>query len=193
MTGMLTTVDVREIYARAGAGFGERVHAVGGRWTEPTPLPGWNVRELVHHLVEEERWTPPLFAGATIAEIGDRFDGDLLGDDAVGAFEAAAAAALAAVQADGAMERTVHLSFGDHPGREYAMQLAADHLVHSWDLARALGADDTLDPEVVRAVRGWFGDLEPAYREMGVIGPRVDVPTGAGEQAQLLGMFGRTP
>lgn len=188
---MLTSVDTREIYARASAGFGDRVHVVGDRWADPTPLPGWTVRDLVHHLVDEERWTPPLFAGSTIEEVGDRFEGDLLGDDPVAAFDEAAAAALAAVRTDGALERTVHLSFGDHPGREYAMQLAADHLVHTWDLSRAIGVDETLDPDAVAAIRGWFAGTEPAYRDMGVIGPRVDVPAGAGPQAELLGMFGR--
>jgi uncharacterized protein (TIGR03086 family) len=183
--------DVREIYARCSAGFTERVHAVGDRWKDPTPLPGWDVRELVNHVVNEERWTPPLFGGSTIGDVGDRFDGDLLGDDPVATVDEAAAAALAAVRADGAVEGVVHLSFGDHPGREYAMQLAADHLVHSWDLARAVGADETLDPDAVIAVLDWFDGTEALYREMGAIGPQVDIPAGSGPQAQLLSRFGR--
>lgn len=190
---MLVSVATLEIYSRASAGFGQRVHDIGARWGDPTPLPGWNVRRLVHHIVEEERWAPPLFGGSTIEEIGSRFDGDLLGDDPAAAFDAASAAAVTAVAADGALERTVHLSFGDRPGHEYAMQLAADHLVHTWDLAVAIGADDTLDPAVVAAVRGWFTAEEATYRAMGVIGPRIEVPVGAGPQAELLGMFGRTP
>ena len=71
------------------------------------------------------------------------------------------------------------------------MQLAADHLVHSFDLARAVGAGETLDPDAVTAVLDWFDGTEALYREMGVIGPRVEVPAGAGPQAQLLGRFGR--
>jgi uncharacterized protein (TIGR03086 family) len=190
---MLTTVHVQEIYARSSAAFGERVHTVDGRWNGPTPLPGYTVRQLVNHLVNEERWTPPLLAGAKIEDVGSRFDGDLLGDDPVAAFDDAAAAALAAVQADGALEGTVHLSFGDHPALEYAMQLAADHLVHGWDLARAIGADETLDADAVTAVREWFESMEATYRDMGVIGPRVEIPADAGTQAQLLAMMGRTP
>jgi uncharacterized protein (TIGR03086 family) len=189
---MRSTSDVQEIYARSSATFGERVHAVDGRWDAPSPLPGWTVRQLVNHLVNEERWTPPLLSGSTIEEVGPRFDGDLLGVDPVAAFDDAAAAALAAVRADGALEGTVHLSFGDHPAREYAMQLAADHLVHAWDLARAIGADETLDADAVTAVREWFPAMEAAYRELGLIGPRVRIPTEAGAQAQLLAMMGRT-
>jgi uncharacterized protein (TIGR03086 family) len=186
-------MDTREIYRRSSAAFAARVHAVDGRWDAPTPLPGWDVRELVHHLVLEERWAPPLFAGETIDDVGGRFDGDLLGADPVDAFDTAAAGALAAVAAEGALDRTVHLSFGDHPGREYAMQLAADHLVHAVDLARALGVDDGLDPEVVDVVLAWFPSTEPLYRELGVIGPRVETEPWAGPQAELLGRFGREP
>lgn len=184
-------MDIREIYARASDGFAHRVHAVDERWDDPTPLPGWDVRELVHHLVHEQRWAVPLLFGATIEEVGARFDGELLGDDPVTAFDVAAAGALAAVRADDDLGRTVHLSFGDHPAGEYVMQLAADHLVHTWDLARALGTDETLDPDLVDAVGAWFGELEAVYREMGVIGPRVDVDGGA--QERLLGRFGRQP
>jgi uncharacterized protein (TIGR03086 family) len=190
---MLMVVDTREVYARSSDCFAERVHVIGDRWAAPTPLPGWDVRALVHHLVEEEVWAPPLLAGKTIAEVGDQFAGDLLGNDPTAAFDAAAAAALDAVRAEGSMERTVHLSFGDFPGQEYVMQLAADHLVHAWDLATALGVDDTLDAEAVEAVATWFADREDAYRAAGAIGPRVEVPASASPQARLIGSFGRTP
>jgi uncharacterized protein (TIGR03086 family) len=191
--GVRTAMDVQEIYARSSTAFGERVHAVDGRWNTPSPLPGWTVRRLVNHLVNEERWTPPLLDGATIEEVGSRYDGDLLGDDPVAAFDDAAAAALAAVRVENALEGTVHLSFGDHPAREYAMQLAADHLVHAWDLARAIGADRTLDTDAVTAVREWFTSMETVYRDTGVIGPRVEIPAEADLQTQLLAMMGRTP
>ena len=89
------------------------------------------------------------------------------------------------------MERTVHLSFGDVPGAEYALQLAADHLVHAWDLARATGGDERLDADVVAAIRPWFADREELYRGAGVIGPRAAVAQSGGSQAELLAMFGR--
>jgi uncharacterized protein (TIGR03086 family) len=190
---MLCCVDVQEVYARCSAEFSARVHTVDGRWAAPSPLPGWDVRTLVNHLVYEERWTPLLFGGATIAEVGTRFDGDRLGDDPVGTIDEAAAAALDTISSEGALDRTVHLSFGDYPSREYAMQLSADHLVHAVDLARALGTDETVDGEVAAAVREWFGSMEEQYRAMGVTGPKVVVPPGSGPQAELLGMMGRRP
>ncbi len=72
------------------------------------------------------------------------------------------------------------------------MQFFADHLVHGWDLARATGQDERLDPELVRACATWFDDREELYREGGVIGPAVAVDR-ADEQSQLLARFGRNP
>jgi uncharacterized protein (TIGR03086 family) len=190
---MTTTLDVPELYRRCSAEFERRVPAAAGRWPEQTPLPGWDVRRLVHHVVEEERWAPPLFAGQTIEQVGTQLEGDLLGADPVAACASAAAEAMAAVTAPGALERTVQLSFGAQPGAEYAMQLAADHLVHAVDLARALGLDDSVDPEAAAAVEQWFGPREAMYREWGVIGPRVEVAADAGPAARLLGMMGRRP
>jgi len=177
---------------RGSEEFGARVSQIRDeQWEAATPDTEWNVRDLVNHLVYENLWTPLLFAGSTIGEVGDRFDGDVLGPDPQGAWRAASAPALAAADAPGAMDRTVHLSFGDFPGREYAMQLFADHLIHAWDLARAIGADERLDAELVGACTAWFVDREDAYRSFGAIAGRPPISPGADAQTRLLAMFGR--
>lgn len=185
-------MNVPDLHQRASREFGARVRLIGDdQWSRPTPCADWDARALVRHLVDENLWTPPLMDGSTVEEVGDRFAGDVLGDDPKGAYDAAAGRAIAALHAEGAMERTVHLSFGDFPGHEYAMQLFADHLVHAWDLAHALGVDERLDPELVAACTEWFASMEEAYRGAGVVGPRPPVPEGADEQTRLLAMFGR--
>jgi uncharacterized protein (TIGR03086 family) len=185
--------DASELHRRAVEAFGARVHAVrDDQWDLPTPCSAWSVRQLVNHLVYENRWTPPIFAGRTIAEVGDRFEGDLLGDDPKAAWDGSAKAAVDAVQEQGATERTVHLSSGDVPGSEYAMQLFADHLIHGWDLATAIGADGRLDPRLVDACARWFAANEEGYRSVGAIGPRPETPPDADTQTRLLAAFGRT-
>src|SRR5258705_5052343 len=82
------------------------------QWSARTPCGEWDVRTLVNHVVSEQRWSVPLFAGATIAEVGDKLDGDLLDDDPVRVAAEAAEDARAAVSGPGAMERTIHLSIG---------------------------------------------------------------------------------
>ena len=176
-------VDQGELHRRAVEEFDARVRAVGDdQWGLPTPCSDWNVRQLVNHLVYENRWTVPLMGGGTIAEVGDRYEGDLLGDDPLDAFRTASAAAAAVATEPGAGERIVHLSFGDVP----------DHLIHAWDLARAVGADERLDPELVGACAAWFASMEATYRAIGAIGDRPETPPGADAQTTLLAAFGRT-
>jgi len=185
-------MNVPDLHQRALDEFGRRVEAIPeGGWSASTPNPEWDVRALVNHIVNENRWTPPLLAGSSIDEVGDRFEGDLLGDNPTDAWEDSSRQAARAVQEDGAMERTVHLSFGDVPGEEYAMQLFADHLIHAWDLVRAIGADEQLDPELVKACSEWFAQREDVYRAAGAIGDRPEVAPDADPQTALLGMYGR--
>jgi hypothetical protein len=134
-----------------------------------------------------------MMEGATIAEVGDRYDGDVLGDDPVKAGRAAAEAAVAATAAGVAAGRTVHLSFGDTPADEYAYQLAADHLVHGWDLAMALRVPPPLDDDLVEALAEWFAEREELYRAAGAIGDRPSDAASTCPQDDLLLAFGRHP
>lgn len=173
--------------------FGRLVHQIRhDQWRLPTPCSDWNVRDLVNHVTGEALWTSPLMAGSTIAEVGDRFDGDVLGATPADAWDAAAAQARTAVIAPGALDRTVHLSFGDTPAAEYVSQLFADHLVHGWDLAGAIGADTHMDPHLVAACAAWFDTVESMYRQAGAIGPRPAVDPDADDQMVLLARFGRS-
>jgi hypothetical protein len=69
--------------------------------------------------------------------------------------------------------------------------LFADHLIHAWDLARAIGADERLDGELVASCASWFEAVEDAYRSAGVIAARPPVAGGADAQTVLLACFGR--
>src|SRR5256885_3868903 len=120
-----------DAYSRSLAEFTDRARQVRpDQWRGPPPCLDWAVRTLINHVVNEDRWTVPLLAGATIADVGDRFDGDLLGADPAGSANDAVKQADAAVAEPGALDRTVQLSFGETPAEEYVRQLFADHLVH---------------------------------------------------------------
>lgn len=187
--------DVGTVFVRSVEEFQARVRAVGAApaWTRPTPCPDWDVRALVSHIVGEQRWAIPLVAGKTVADVGAALDGDLLGPAPQEASQAAAEAAVAAFAEPGAMDRTVHLSFGDFSAADYAWQLAADHLVHAWDLAVAVGADPQLDPDLVAQVARWWEQWEALYRGAGVVAEPVTVGADASDQDRLLGAFGRDP
>ncbi|MFI7062138.1 TIGR03086 family metal-binding protein [Kribbella sp. NPDC050124] len=182
-------MQVVELHNRTVGNFARLVGEVRpDQWTAPTPCTDWNVRELVNHVVGEERWTVPLMEGKTIADVGDSLDGDLLGDDPV---TAAYAAARAAQEAAGAPIEKVHLSYGAEDAPEYLRQLAADHLVHGWDLAAAIGAEAQLDPELVDEVATWFAERADLYRSAGMVADPMEGFTDPGDQ--LIGAFGRDP
>jgi uncharacterized protein (TIGR03086 family) len=182
-------MDVVELHNRTVTNFAELVAEVAdNQWTDSTPCSDWDVRALVNHVVGEERWTVPLMAGKTIAEVGNTLDGDLLGDDPA---RTASDAASEATAAAGRAIDKVHLSYGDEDPHEYLRQLAADHLVHGWDLAVAIGAQPRLNADVVADVGSWFAEREDMYRSVGMIGPHLEGFTTPADQ--LLAAFGRDP
>ena len=184
--------DLRELFSHAVAEFGRRVHEVGDeQWDSSTPCSDWDVRTLVNHLVNEDKWAPPLLEGKTIEEVGDAFDGDLLGADPKKAWEEASQEAVHAAGQGGAEEKTVHVSFGDISGRDYICQLLSDHVIHSWDLARGIGAADTLDSDLVTFVYDYLEPQAEAWRSAGAFGAKVDVPESADKQTKLLALTGR--
>jgi uncharacterized protein (TIGR03086 family) len=179
-------------HRRAASGFARLVASIApDQWAAPTPCTSWSVRDLVNHLTSEALWTPPLLAGRSLAEVGDAFDGDVLGDDPAPAHRDAVIAAIDAVDAAD-LDRLVELSFGRVPARIYVEQLFIDHLVHTWDLARAIGADERLPEDLVAACLAVFAPQEDGYRAAGVIGPRV-ATSRTDPQSRLLAAFGRDP
>jgi uncharacterized protein (TIGR03086 family) len=185
-------MDPYEALTQAVDEVDRRVGGVGDeQWALATPCSEWDVRDLVHHLVYECVWAPPLFEGKTVDEVGDAFEGELLGDDPVTAWKAAAEGMLDAVRIEGVMDRTVHLSFGDFEGRFYAAQLASDLTIHAWDLARAIGGDEMLPAGLVELAWDTTAPMADMGRQVGVFGPVIDAPEGADQQARLLAMVGR--
>ncbi|MEV7186163.1 TIGR03086 family metal-binding protein [Kitasatospora sp. NPDC093102] len=178
-------------YAEALDAFGERVRLITpGQWDSPTPCGGWSVRDLVNHLTGEQLWVPELLMGATIGEVGGRFDGDVLGDDPATAWTDAAEAARKAWAVPGATELTVHLSYGDVSGHYYLDQLTTDLVIHSWDLAQGIGRRTRLPAGLVEFALGEFagyGDLSGS----GLFDPPLPVPEDAGPQTRLLALTGR--
>jgi uncharacterized protein (TIGR03086 family) len=183
-------MDLSTLYRRTMECWAVRVNAVRPeQWEDPTPCRDWTVRDLANHVVGEDLWTVPLAQGRTIEEVGDRFDGDLLGEDPIATALHAAAEAESEVASRLPHGGKVHLSYGLEDLGEYVRQLAADHLVHAWDIAAATDGDTRLDPALVTEVAQWFAEHEDAYRSAGAVGPRA-VLTGS-PQADLLAAFGR--
>jgi len=186
------TTTLLEQYAHALTEFGTRVDLVGdAQWSDPTPCKEWDVRTLVAHVVDEARWAPYLLSGGTVSDAGDRFSDDPLGDDPKAAWREAAAAARGAFAAEGALDHTVSVSAGEMGARDYLWEMTVDATVHAWDLARAVGADERLDPELVRRIHTQREKDPEAFVDIGLFAPPVQVAAHADLQARMLGLMGR--
>ncbi|MGA9774366.1 MAG: hypothetical protein WBU92_00405, partial [Candidatus Dormiibacterota bacterium] len=69
--------------------------------------------------------------------------------------------------------------------------LCADTLVHTWDLARATGLDERLDPEAVAVAHRFLLPRGDQMRVPGGFGPAVEPPPGADDQTRFLCFTGR--
>lgn len=160
-------------------------------WDRPAPCDGWVARDVVDHLVE---WMPPFFLEGwdhTVPDIPSTRT------DPVGAWHALRDALLAALD-DPAAGATRSTPMGEVTLTE-AWESAGlpDLLVHTWDLARATGQDERLDPDEVARLAEAADAMDPAtdeaMRASGHYGPRVEVAPDADAQTRVLAFVGRIP
>nr|WP_269329826.1 TIGR03086 family metal-binding protein [Kineosporia babensis] len=170
--------------------FGARVHGVrDGQWDDKSTCTEWTVRELTNHLVGEHLWAPHLLARETLENVGTRYDGDLVGADPSGAWDAAAAGSAQAWSGADLAGRA-QFSFGEAPLSEYATQMLLDLTVHQWDLARSTGQDEALDPEAVAVSLEYARTNVEKWRDFGITA--APVPTDSTDLAvQLICLTGR--
>lgn len=186
------SLELPELHRAALAATRDLVAGVGDdQWHLPTPCDDWDVRQLVNHIVAGNHWVSPLITGSTIADVGDRLDGDVLGDDPLAAYEASQAEADAAFSAPGAMEAPANVSYGPVPASIYAGHRFLDVLVHGWDLAKGTGQDATLRPDLVEACLAIAEPQADGLASSGAFGTDHDVPDEASPQDRLLALLGR--
>ncbi len=183
--------DPVEMFTRSIDAFMANVARVGpDQWSSPTPCSEWDVRALVNHMTYEQLWAPHLVAGETVEQVGDRYDGDVLGDDPVAtAREAGDGSTAAFLAAD--LDAIVHLSFGDVPCREYLLQMLTDAAVHGWDLATALGHDASIAPDIAALLVPELTGQEEMLAGSGMFAEPIPVPADADHSTRLLAMLGR--
>jgi uncharacterized protein (TIGR03086 family) len=161
--------------------------------SSPSTCDGWDVRALLNHIVSGNWWASELASGKTIAEVGDRLDGDIVGDDPAGEYDRSAAAAAAAFRKPGALDAPCAVSYGPVPGSVYAGHRFVDVLIHGWDVAKATGQDTSLDPALVATAWEVITPQIDLLRGSGMFGSELDVADDADPQTRLLAALGRQP
>jgi uncharacterized protein (TIGR03086 family) len=187
MTDADSTIDWRELQKVAHRTFARHIAAVSD-WSAATPDEQWDVRALVTHVIEEQQWVPLLLAGRSTAEVRSRLQP--LGEDLAAEWDAYSAAAERAWQ-NADLDAPVRLSSDTIPAAHYLAEQVADVIVHTWDLARAVGADDRLDPRLVDAAWSIFEPQKDTLEASGLFASPVPITDDAPLQSRLLALTGR--
>ena len=158
-------------------------------WDAPAPVEGWAARDVVRHLTD---WLPGFLeggAGVTLAR------GPAVDDDPVGAWRVHAAAVQDLLDDPSTASRVLSNRYVGEVPLDVAVDrfYTSDVFQHTWDLARATGQDDRLDPDVCGQLLAEMEPTDALLRSSGQYGPRVPVPDGSDVQARLLGFIGRDP
>jgi uncharacterized protein (TIGR03086 family) len=177
-------------YRNVAARFTETVAGVpADAWDNPAPCEGWVARDVVGHLVG---WFPPLLHDAAGIDLPA---GPSVDDDPLGAWTTLSDAVQQLLDDPTTATKTFsHALAGTHPlDQAIGMFFLGDVLLHTWDLARATGQDERLDPSEVSAMLAGMLPLDEMLRASGQYGPRVEVADDADEQTRLIAFIGRQP
>jgi uncharacterized protein (TIGR03086 family) len=183
-------MDVAEDHRQVAGAFTATVEGVSpSTWDAPAPVEGWVARDVVRHLVE---WLPAFLEGSIgiVLPAGPSVD-----DDPAGAWNAHSQSVQVLLDDPAAATREHDFP---HIGRMALGQAIAtiytpDVFMHRWDLARATGQDETLDPDRCAEMLEGMLPMDDLLRQSGQYGPRVGVPEDADAQTKLLAFIGRTP
>ncbi len=168
--------------------FTERVHGTRS-WDAPAPVEGWTARDVVRHLTD---WLPALLASGADVDLPR---GPSVDEDPVAAWQVHCDGVQAILDdPETASKELVNPHIGRLPLATAIDQFyTSDVFMHTWDLARATGQDDRLDPAFCAQLLGGMEGMEEVIRSSGQYGPRVEVPADADTQTRLLGFIGRDP
>ena len=183
------TTPSDEYRAIAGV-FTDRVRGVSaGGWDSPAPVEGWVARDVVRHLVE---WFPAFLKAGAGVELPKGPSAD---DDPVAAWTVHSDGVQALLDDPATPGRLLsNRHVGDVPLDQAVGQFyTSDVFLHTWDLARATGQDERLDPAKCAQLLEGMLPMDDMLRASGQYGPKVEVADDADVQTRLLAFIGRTP
>ena len=161
-----------------------------GHLDAPTPCASWDVSALINHFIATTRWWASVVTGE-----GADTEADYAAGDYVAAYEESIPVTIAAFAADGVLDKTIRLPFGEFPGAVVLGMAATEEFTHGWDLARAIGDQADLDPGLATALLSQARlVITDAYRGpdgQAPFGPAAQAPAGAGPADQLAAFLGR--
>ena len=153
--------------------FGESVRAANGKWDRRSPCEAWDARGVLEHVIgfHDVLLLRPLGLKPDRPRDDPQRRWELTYRQLEKAFELDIGADAAAVLPN----------------------VTRDVLVHTWDLARAVGADDRLDPRCCEIFFAALPSEVGALSASGMFDPPVAGAEQADVQSKLLARLGRNP
>jgi uncharacterized protein (TIGR03086 family) len=175
--------DLLDRLHTAAAGLTRAIHAADewDAWDAHSPCEGWTAGDVADHVVDNYVSVAERL-GREVTKTGDRALDWATARDTV----------LRAAGRDGALDSLITSPDGEMPlGRFLAVYLEVDTLVHTWDIARAVGADESLDEEVCRRCFDRMIRADENMRRSGSFGPKLAFGEEDPIQVKALRFFGR--
>ena len=183
---VISSSEIADRYATIAAGFSARIEQCPpDGWSLSTPCPDWTVRGILGHVVGVHRRVLATLWGGEAEAPG-------LDDDLDAAWRDVTEALQAALRDPAQATTSVTTRYGEMPFEDLVSRMiCSDTLVHTWDIARATGQDERLDPAVVEIAWRWMEPAGDRLRVAGGFGPAIAAPVDADTQTQLLCFLGR--
>ena len=180
-------------FTKAVYGFDHVVRlAPDGGWDRGSPCEGWTARHVMGHVIAVQRYLESCVLGVE-PPMHPMVDPDRhAGDDPAATWASTRDAVLDVLDHPGALTKRITSYRGEERTDELIGFNVVDTTVHSWDLARALGVDDRLDPGLVVRATEIIAPVADAMRGATVFGPAAAVGADADAQTRLLALCGRT-
>ncbi|NNF55288.1 MAG: TIGR03086 family protein [Acidimicrobiales bacterium] len=189
----LRETDLPALHRRALSSTRRFLVAVeANQWSNMTPCDDWDVRSVANHIVAGNLWAAELASGRTIDDVGDRLNGNQLGDNPIEAFDRSAEMAAHAFETPGVLRAPCAVSYGPVPGSVYLGHRFLDVLIHGWDIAVATGQEPALDPSLVEACQTVIEPQIEQLQASGMFGSVRGTGQSTDPQARLLQALGRT-
>ncbi len=178
--------QAQERYRLIAGAFDTRVQAAPpDSWNGQSPCTEWRARDVVAHVVDNHR--------RLIGEVtGVESEPMTADEDPKAAWTSAYATMRELTENHEAMASSVQGPMGPMPLDQMLPQFVCmDMLVHTWDLARAVGGDERLDKESVQNAYEALQPMDTMIRQPNVFGPKLDPPPEADVQTEFLYFLGR--
>jgi len=164
-----------------------------GNLAQPTPCPGWDVRELLRHVIGGDEAYVALLRGGDAEDFHAVMSAYTLSTDDIGTVARDSATRLIGeFSAPGVLDGTVQHPVGEIPVRRLLGMRVTEWLIHGWDVARAIGAEARLDPEVAESLYAELSQRAEGLVASGYFANGSGVAEDADPQTRLLDLLGRS-